>query len=122
MLLYRKISFFSGFRPPGSVRVRPDIQQLGLPMYRIPDTVRSTHGQDGAVVLDIRQGQMFNINLVGSRILELLKQGFTESAIVVEIGREFHVSRETAEKDVREFIDALKKHELLQDPGTNGQH
>jgi hypothetical protein len=44
-------------------------------MYRVSDSVRSTHGQDGAIVLDIRQGQMFNLNFVGSRILELLKEG-----------------------------------------------
>ena len=90
-------------------------------MYRVSESVRSTHGQDGAVVLDIRQGQMFNLNLAGSRILQLLKEGFTESVIVDEISQEFHVSRDTAEKDVREFIGALTKHELLQDPGANGQ-
>ena len=91
-------------------------------MYRVSDTVRSTHGQDGAIVLDIRQGQMFNLNFVGSRILQLIKEGFTEPAIVDEISREFYVSRDTAEKDAQEFIEALKKHELVQDPGTNGQH
>lgn len=91
-------------------------------MYRVSDTVRSTHGQDGAIVLDIRLGQMFNLNFVGSRILRLLKEGFTVSAIVDEISREFHVSRDTAENDVREFIGALKEHELVQDLGANGQH
>jgi Coenzyme PQQ synthesis protein D (PqqD) len=91
-------------------------------MYRVSDTVRSTHGQDGAIVLDIRQGQMFNLNFVGSRILELLKEGFTESAIVDEISQQFRVRRGTAEKDVQEFIDALKQHELVQDVGANGQH
>jgi hypothetical protein len=91
-------------------------------MYRVSDTVRSTHGQDGAIVLDIRQGQMFNLNFVGSRILELLKQGFTESAIADQISQEFRVSHDTAEKDVQEFIDALKEHELVQDLAANGQH
>jgi len=91
-------------------------------MYRVSDTVRSTHGQDGAIVLDIRLGQMFNLNFVGSRILELLKQGFTESAMVEEISQEFHVGRDTAENDVREFIDALKQHDLVQDLGANVQH
>ena len=49
--------------------------------------VRSTHGQDGAIVLDVRQGQMFNLNFVGSRILELLKAGSTESRDCRPIGR-----------------------------------
>ena len=94
----------------------------GLRMYRVSESVRSTHGQDGAVVLDIRHGQMFNLNFVGSRILELLKTGATESAIVDEISRKFEVSRDIAETDVREFIESLKLHRLVEDPGTNGQH
>jgi hypothetical protein len=91
-------------------------------MYRISERVRSTHGQDGGVVLDIQQGQMFNLNLVGSQILELLKTGATESTIVEEISQTFEVSRELAESDVREFIESLKHLRLLEDLGTNGQH
>lgn len=84
-------------------------------MYRVSDTVRSTHNQDGAIVLDVRQGQMFNLNFVGSRILELLKSGYTESGIVDEIGQEFGVSRDLAENDVREFLQTLKKCHLVEE-------
>jgi hypothetical protein len=96
--------------------------KVGLPMYRVSEGVRSTHGQDGAIVLDIRQGQMFNLNFVGSRILELLETGATESAIVDDISHKFEVSRDVAEGDVREFIESLKQHHLLEDPRTNGRH
>lgn len=84
-------------------------------MYRVCDTVRTTHSRDGAIVLDVRQGQMFNVNFVGSRILELLKSGYTESGIVDEIGCEFGVSRNLAENDVREFIQTLKKCRLVEE-------
>jgi hypothetical protein len=84
-------------------------------MYRVSNTVRSTHNQDGAIVLDVRQGRMFNLNFVGSRILELLKSGYTESGIVNEIGREFGVSRDVAENDVREFLQALNKCHLVEE-------
>jgi hypothetical protein len=84
-------------------------------MYRVSESVRSTHGQDGAVVLDIQQGQMFNLNFVGSRILELLKNGSTESAITEQISREFGVGRELVENDVREFLQTLKKCHLVQE-------
>ena len=84
-------------------------------MYRLSDTVRSTHGQDGAIVLDIREGQMFNINFVGSRIFELLKSGSTESEIVDQISHEFSVSRELAENDVQEFLQTLKKCHLVEE-------
>jgi hypothetical protein len=84
-------------------------------MYRVSDTVRSTHNLDGAILLDIRQGQMFNVNFVGSRILELLKNRSTESEITAQISREFGVDRELAESDVRQFLQALKKCQLVEE-------
>ena len=89
-------------------------------MYRVSNTVRTTHNQDGAIVLDVRQGQMFNVNFVGSRILELLKSGSTESSIVDEIGREFGVRRELAENDVREFLQSLKTCQLVEERESGG--
>jgi hypothetical protein len=88
-------------------------------MYRVSDTVRSTHNQDGAILLDIRQGQMFNVNFVGSRILELLKNGSPESAITNQIIREFGVSRELAETDVGQFLETLKKYHLVEEHNPN---
>ena len=82
-------------------------------MYRVSDGIRSTHGQDGAIVLDIHQGQMFNLNPVGSRILELLESGSREADIVDAISREFNAGHEVVENDVREFIESLKKHKLV---------
>lgn len=90
-------------------------------MNRVPDTVRSTHNQDGAVVLDIRQGQMFNLNPVGSRILELLKKGFTEAAVVAEISRQCTADPSVVELDVREFFASLREHQLLVETETNGR-
>lgn len=84
-------------------------------MYRVSEGVRSTHGQDGAIVLDVQQGQMFNLNRVGSRILELLKGGSAEPEIVKVISQEFNVSLEVVKTDVREFIEALTKHKLVSD-------
>jgi hypothetical protein len=84
-------------------------------MYRVSESVRSTHGQDGAVVLDIRQGQMFNLNFVGSRILELLKGGSAQQEIVDEIVREFGVSRQLAENDLQSFLETLKKYRVVED-------
>jgi hypothetical protein len=84
-------------------------------MYQVSDTVRSTHGQDGAIVLDIRQGQMFNLNFVGSRILALLKEGSAQPEIVNEIVREFGISRHLAENDVHVFLQTLRKYRLIEE-------
>jgi hypothetical protein len=88
-------------------------------MYRLSDTVRSTHGQDGAIVLDIRQGQMFNVNFVGSRILQLLGEGYLQSEIIDAIVREFDVSRDRVENEVRQFLQTLQKHHLVEEQGTS---
>ena len=90
-------------------------------MYKVSDTVRSTHNQDGAVVLDIRQGEMFNLNPVGSRILELLKSGSTQSDVVDEISRQFNADHTVVERDVKEFLGSLLEHQLLVETGANGR-
>lgn len=87
--------------------------EWGEPMYQVSEGVRSTHGHDGAIVLDVQQGQMFNLNRVGSRMFELLEVGSAEPEIVDAISQEFSVSREMVEDDVREFIGTLKKNRLV---------
>jgi hypothetical protein len=82
-------------------------------IVKLSAQVRSTHNQDGAVVLDILHGQMFRANFVGSRILELLREGRSESYIVEELTTEFAVQRETIATDVREFLTHLEKNHLL---------
>jgi hypothetical protein len=86
----------------------------GPAMHRISQTVRSTHNQDGAIVLDIRQGQMFNLNYVGSRILELVIAGTADQVIVDTISQEFGVGREMVASDVQEFLRALEAYQLLE--------
>lgn len=83
-------------------------------MHKVCDAVRSSHGQDGAIVLDVQQGRMFNLNLVGSRILELMKDGSTQSEIVDVISGEFHAPRALVEADVTDFIDTLKGYRLVE--------
>jgi hypothetical protein len=58
---------------------------------------------------------MFNLNRVGSRILELLESGSAQPDIVTIISREFDVSQDVVQNDVSEFIEALRKHNLVLD-------
>jgi hypothetical protein len=85
----------------------------GFKNVRVAESVRSTHNQDGGIALDILHGQMFRLNFVGSRILELLKQGSAEPQIAEQLAREFGIEWATAEADVREFVETLEKHHLL---------
>jgi hypothetical protein len=84
----------------------------------LSEHVRSTHGPDGAVVLDIKHGRMFGLNFVGSRILELLKKDALPPLIAEEISREFGVAPETASTDVREFLELLEKNHLIERQGV----
>jgi hypothetical protein len=83
-------------------------------MLRLSANVRSTHQRDGAILLDVLQGQMFQVNPVGSRIIEILTLGTTELAIVDAISREFGIVPGIVTKDVRNFIEALETHRLVE--------
>jgi hypothetical protein len=83
-------------------------------LLRLPDNIRSVHTPDGGTALDVGRGRMFNLNLVGSRILELLKIGYTEAQIVTEISREFGASPEIVLPDVREFLASMERNHLVE--------
>jgi Coenzyme PQQ synthesis protein D (PqqD) len=83
-------------------------------MLRVSESLRSTHNQDGGIVLDILHGRMYGLNFVGSRILELLKRSYDEAQVAEEISRQFGIGVSTASADVREFLDSLEKHRLIE--------
>jgi len=94
-------------------------QERGKYVLRIAEGVRSTHDRDGAVILDIHHGQMFTLNLVGSKILEMLERGCPETQMVEEISRKFRIRPDIVERDVREFLECLEKHRLVESRAPN---
>jgi Coenzyme PQQ synthesis protein D (PqqD) len=83
-------------------------------MPNISDSVRSTRTEDGRILLDLRHGQMFSLNVVGSRILDLIEQGWDEARISEEISRTYGTTIEVARTDVHDFIEALCKDSIIQ--------
>ena len=83
-------------------------------MFRISDTIRRTETVDGGILLDVHHGQMFCLNVVGAKILELLGRGYNELHIADEISRDYGANREIVRADVIEFIETLQKHHILQ--------
>ena len=83
-------------------------------MFRISDTIRRTETVDGGILLDIHHGQMFSLNVVGAKILELMQRGYDETRIADEISRAYGANREVVRADVLEFIETLHKHHILQ--------
>jgi hypothetical protein len=82
-------------------------------MLRVSEHVRKTSSQEGGIVLDVKHGHMFALNFVGSKILELLEQQIPPTIITQEIARIFDVSTEIADRDVREFLETLESHRLI---------
>ena len=83
-------------------------------MFRISGTIRRTETVDGGILLDIHHGQMFCLNVVGAKILELMQRGCDETRITDEISCEYGATREVVRADVRDFIESLHKHHILQ--------
>lgn len=83
-------------------------------MFRVPDTIRSAQTPDGAVLLDVHHGQIFCLNVVGAKILELMRQGYDETRIANEISRDYGANQDVVHADIIEFIETLQKHHILQ--------
>lgn len=83
-------------------------------MPRTSQGIRSTQTNDGRIILDVHRGQMLSVNVVGSRILELLEMGWEETSIVDEISRAYEAPIEVVRPDVRDFLEALRKHHIVQ--------
>jgi len=62
---------------------------------------------------------MFTLNLVGSKIFEMLDRGCPETQMVEEISCKFRIRREIVERDVREFLECREKHRLLETRAPN---
>ncbi len=77
------------------------------------DSVRLVQNQDGAVLLDIRQGLCLSMTSVGVQIWELLKLKASVGHIVETLVAEFHVPRQQIHDDVIAFIGDLRDKRLL---------
>jgi len=83
-------------------------------MFRISDTIRRTETVDGGILLDVHHGQMFCLNIVGAKILELMQKGYDETRIADELSRDYGAGREVVRADVHDFIESLHRHHILQ--------
>ncbi len=86
---------------------------------QIAPSVRSVFSQDGAVVMEIKQGMMYTSNPVGGRIFELLSQGHSPDQVVGMISNECNVEQEMVRHDLETFLEQLRSYGLItQDAAT----
>jgi hypothetical protein len=87
-------------------------------IFAISSTIRKTETPDGAVLLDVERGEIFSVNVIGSKILELLHVGLDETAIASQLSSIFGVDPEQVRTDVHEFLETLhRRHILSKGPG-----
>jgi len=79
----------------------------------IPEGIRQTVSEDGAVLLDIEQGICFSLNPVGLKIWELLRKRLSLDQIADELARDFPVPRVQLVNDTQEFIRSLEERRLI---------
>lgn len=82
------------------------------PISRHPHAAARTYEGEAFIVVP-GLGEYNILNGTGTRIWELIdgKRGIEE--IVKVIADEFDVSQEDAEKDVREFVEALRERQMV---------
>lgn len=69
------------------------------------------------MLLNLRSGRYYGLDGVGTRIWQMLTEGRSIEAAVVQLLAEYDVSRERLEQDVRSFVGALETHGLVRRSG-----
>ncbi|MCK5679644.1 lasso peptide biosynthesis PqqD family chaperone [bacterium] len=70
---------------------------------------------DGEVVMmSIENGKYYGLDLIGSRIWELIEKPLPVSDLIDQLLLEFKVERETCEKDVIYFLQKLDDDNMLE--------
>src|SRR5690349_1771795 len=81
---------------------------------KVSDALRiSMHG-DGAVILDIRSGDVFSANAVGARVVGFLREERSIEEMTDRISSEFGAQSEQVRSDIEHFIESLRARDLLQ--------
>ena len=65
------------------------------------------------VMMSVEKGNYYSLDLVASRVWELLEEPTTLRALCDQLLEEYEVDRETCERDVLEFLDKLRDQEII---------
>ena len=84
-------------------------------MYRLAEHVRTMSSEEGAVLLDLRQGKMVRLNPSGEFVVSALVNGDSECEISHALADFYRLGEEVAATDVREFIESLAECRLLRE-------
>ena len=86
-------------------------------MISLAKDIRRVSSADGGIALDVRRGTMFRLNPLGARVLDLLERGESLPRIADLISAEFGTAVDVVRADLREFLDSLELHGVLDPRG-----
>jgi hypothetical protein len=86
--------------------------ELSSRVCRNPEMVSGN--MDGeTVMMSIVRGEYFGLDLIGSRIWEMIKQPVTIEALIEQLLTEYEIDRETCSRDVLDFLEQIQDKGLL---------
>lgn len=77
------------------------------------NNLRAIVNQDGAAILDLKAGIISTLNPTGAVIWQSLERGEGTETIAQSLAGQTGEDIETVRKDVADFVEALKKQNLL---------
>jgi len=86
-------------------------------MAKLSKHLRTIHSDDGAILLNVATGRMFKLNPVGSRVIELLKLGQTQTELSEHISLEFDVEVKIVRHDIDQFLERLLREQIVMGQG-----
>lgn len=94
---------------------RRDVEQEVLDdneLWEVNPDVRSTYSTEGAVLLDVRGGLCYRLNMVATRIwvtIETSHAGIGIAGIADALETHFDVPRHKLESDIAEYLNELER-------------
>lgn len=92
-----------------SIPARPRTEKI-----QVRPSVRSMVNEDGAVLLDITQGLLFNLNPVGGFIWHLINGGAPRESIVREMIAVYGIDEQRASTDLDAFVADLEQKAVIE--------
>jgi len=81
---------------------------------KLAEHVRTFADRDGAILMDIRAGQYYSVNAVGSLICSALVNGSSDRELAAMIATEYSLAASAAESDTNAFLGMLRSHQLVE--------
>ena len=81
---------------------------------RIAEDVVYRELEGEMVLLNLRTGVYFGLDAVGTRIWQLLQEGYTAAQVTDRLVAEYDVAAGACEQDLRVFMTTLHEHALVE--------